>query len=150
MQHSGVTVRELLASRPESYGLPLELLAGRTMSLDGYQLAVQAHLNPLASAGWGAKIALDFGNPLELLVATILSAQCTDEKVNEVTATLFTKYRTAQDYLAVPEDELRRVFNIGIGYCVVVPAAHSGPEDLVIGDFAARGVFEDQPASAIP
>jgi len=40
-------------------------------------------------------------------VATILSAQCTDEKVNEVTATLFTKYRKAADYLAVPEDELR-------------------------------------------
>src|SRR3989454_8965539 len=54
-----------------------------------------------------AKVALNFSNPLECLVATILSAQCTDEKVNEVTATLFTKYRTAQDYLAVPEDELR-------------------------------------------
>ncbi|HEY6067454.1 MAG TPA: geranylgeranyl reductase family protein [Gaiellaceae bacterium] len=37
----------------------LAFLAGRTTSLDGYQLAVQAHLNPLASAGWGAKIALD-------------------------------------------------------------------------------------------
>ncbi len=37
----------------------LALLAGRTTSLDGYQVAVQAHLNPLASAGWGAKIALD-------------------------------------------------------------------------------------------
>jgi endonuclease-3 len=54
-----------------------------------------------------AKVALNFSNPLECLVATILSAQCTDEKVNEVTATLFTKYRTAGDYLAVPEDELR-------------------------------------------
>ena len=54
-----------------------------------------------------AKVALNFSNPLECLVATILSAQCTDEKVNEVTATLFTKYRTAEDYLAVPEDELR-------------------------------------------
>ena len=54
-----------------------------------------------------ATIALHFSNPLELLVATILSAQCTDEKVNEVTATLFEKYRTAEDYLAVPEDELR-------------------------------------------
>jgi len=54
-----------------------------------------------------AKVALNFSNPLECLVATILSAQCTDEKVNEVTATLFIKYRTAQDYLAVPEDELR-------------------------------------------
>lgn len=54
-----------------------------------------------------AKVALDFSNPLECLVATILSAQCTDEKVNEVTSVLFRKYRTAEDYLRVPEDELR-------------------------------------------
>jgi endonuclease-3 len=54
-----------------------------------------------------AKVALNFSNPLECLVATILSAQCTDEKVNEVTATLFEKYRTAEDYLAVPEGELK-------------------------------------------
>ncbi len=45
-----------------------------------------------------AKIALKFSNPLELLVATILSAQCTDERVNEVTEKLFKKYRTAKDY----------------------------------------------------
>ncbi|HEU4529402.1 MAG TPA: endonuclease III [Actinomycetota bacterium] len=55
-----------------------------------------------------AKVALNFSTPLEMLVATILSAQCTDEKVNEVTATLFRKYRTAEDYLRVPEDELKR------------------------------------------
>jgi endonuclease III len=54
-----------------------------------------------------AKVALRFTNPLECLVATILSAQCTDEKVNEVTSTLFVKYPTAAAYLAVPEDELR-------------------------------------------
>lgn len=54
-----------------------------------------------------AKVALTFSNALEMLVATILSAQCTDEKVNEVTATLFQKYRTAEDYLRVPEDELK-------------------------------------------
>jgi endonuclease III len=54
-----------------------------------------------------AHVALHFSNPLECLVATILSAQCTDEKVNEVTATLFPKYRTAADYLRVPEDELK-------------------------------------------
>jgi endonuclease-3 len=42
-----------------------------------------------------------------MLVATILSAQCTDEKVNEVTEALFQKYRTAEDYLKVPEDELK-------------------------------------------
>jgi endonuclease-3 len=45
-----------------------------------------------------AKIALHYTNPLELLIATILSAQCTDERVNIVTKTLFKKYRTAEDY----------------------------------------------------
>jgi endonuclease-3 len=54
-----------------------------------------------------AKVALRFSNPLECLVATILSAQCTDEKVNEVTASLFRKYRSAEDYLRAPEDELK-------------------------------------------
>jgi len=53
-----------------------------------------------------AKVALNFSNPLEMLVATILSAQCTDERVNQVTKTLFDKYRTPQDYLRVPESEL--------------------------------------------
>jgi len=55
-----------------------------------------------------AKIALRFSNPLELLVATILSAQATDKKVNEVTESLFRKYRTPEDYLKVPEAELAR------------------------------------------
>jgi len=51
-----------------------------------------------------AKIALSFKTPLELLVATILSAQCTDERVNQVTGSLFNKYRTARDYAAaLPE-----------------------------------------------
>lgn len=45
-----------------------------------------------------AHCALDFQTPLELLVATILSAQCTDERVNLVTKSLFQKYRTAADY----------------------------------------------------
>jgi len=45
-----------------------------------------------------AKVALNHGNPLEILVATILSAQCTDKKVNEVTTTLFKRYKTAKDY----------------------------------------------------
>jgi len=46
------------------------------------------------------KIALNFSNPLELLVATILSARCTDIKVNEVTGNLFRKYKSAEDYAA--------------------------------------------------
>jgi endonuclease-3 len=54
-----------------------------------------------------ASIALRFSSPLELLVATILSAQCTDAKVNEVTEILFRKYTSPEDYLRVPEDELK-------------------------------------------
>lgn len=53
-----------------------------------------------------ARVALRFSNPLECLVAVILSAQATDKKVNEVTETLFRKYRTPEDYLKVPEAEL--------------------------------------------
>jgi endonuclease-3 len=45
-----------------------------------------------------ARIALNYTNPLELLIATILSAQCTDERVNIVTKTLFKKYRNVEDY----------------------------------------------------
>ena len=45
-----------------------------------------------------ARIALKYGNPIQLLVAVILSAQCTDKKVNEVTADLFKKYKTAADF----------------------------------------------------
>jgi endonuclease-3 len=61
----------------------------------------------LSAAYPDAKVALRFSNPLEILVATILSAQCTDAKVNEVTEHLFRKYRTPEDYLRVPEDELK-------------------------------------------
>jgi endonuclease III len=53
-----------------------------------------------------AAVALRASDPLEMLVATILSAQCTDERVNKVTETLFQKYRTPQDYLEVPAEEL--------------------------------------------
>lgn len=55
-----------------------------------------------------AKIELRFGNSLELAVATILSAQCTDVKVNEVTAKLFLKYKAPVDYLTVPVEELEQ------------------------------------------
>ena len=55
-----------------------------------------------------ARCALDFANPLELLIATILSAQCTDERVNSVTRTLFKKYRTADDYVSASEDALAK------------------------------------------
>ena len=54
------------------------------------------------------KIELNHTNPLELLVATILSAQCTDKRVNEVTRKLFNKYRTARDYAEADRAELEQ------------------------------------------
>ena len=56
----------------------------------------------------GAKCSLNFSNPLELLVATELSAQCTDERVNIVTAGLFKKYRAVEDYAAVSQEEFEQ------------------------------------------
>ena len=52
---------------------------------------------------------LDFGTPLELAVATILSAQCTDRRVNEVTPKLFARYPTAADYAAAERAELEEL-----------------------------------------
>lgn len=55
-----------------------------------------------------ARCSLNFTNPLELLIATQLSAQCTDERVNIVTADLFKKYRSVEDYATVSQEELEQ------------------------------------------
>ena len=55
-----------------------------------------------------AKIALRYSNPLELLVATILSAQATDEQINKITPSLFKKYKKAEDYANVDVKELEQ------------------------------------------
>ena len=55
-----------------------------------------------------AKTALNYSNPLEILVATMLSAQTTDERVNIVTQNLFKKYRTPEDYANVDIKELEQ------------------------------------------
>jgi endonuclease-3 len=55
-----------------------------------------------------AKCTLNYSNPLELLIATQLSAQCTDERVNIVTATLFQKYRNVEDFAQVSQEELEQ------------------------------------------
>jgi endonuclease-3 len=52
---------------------------------------------------------LDFKNPLELLVATILSAQCTDVRVNIVTKALFKRCKVAKDYAEIPQEELEEI-----------------------------------------
>lgn len=67
---------------------------------------VAALLEALRRTYPDAHCELNYSNPLELLVATILSAQCTDKRVNQVTAELFRRYRTAADYANAPRAEL--------------------------------------------
>jgi endonuclease III len=67
---------------------------------------VRRILDGLARMYPDARIELESSTPLELLVATILSAQCTDQRVNQVTAGLFPKYRTAHDWAAIPPARL--------------------------------------------
>ncbi len=55
-----------------------------------------------------ATCSLNYTNPLELLIATQLSAQCTDERVNKVTANLFQKYRSVEDFAMVGQEELEQ------------------------------------------
>ena len=54
------------------------------------------------------KSAISFSNPFQLLIATILSAQCTDERVNIVTKTLFKKYKKPQDFISISTGELEK------------------------------------------
>ena len=67
---------------------------------------VKQIISRLKRAHPDAKLALDYSTPLELLVALILAAQCTDAKVNEVTPSLFRRYRNARDYAEAPQAEL--------------------------------------------
>ena len=78
----------------------MDLILGwvMVMSKEDLKGRVLEIINRLEKEHPDAKIALNFSNPLELLVATILAAQCTDERVNQVTRNLFKKYRSAEDY----------------------------------------------------
>src|SRR5437016_1332931 len=69
---------------------------------------VQAIIAELRRLYPDAKCSLNFSTPLELLVATQLAAQCTDERVNIVTEKLFRKYRTVEDYATVSQEELEK------------------------------------------
>ncbi|MBA2323572.1 MAG: endonuclease III [Pseudonocardiales bacterium] len=70
---------------------------------------VRRMVRVLAEAYPDAHCELDFNTPFELAVATILSAQCTDKRVNEVTPTLFARYRTAADYAGADRAELEEM-----------------------------------------
>jgi len=80
-------------------------------SLDAKRARARKIIRALKKAYPDAKIALDFSNPLELLVATILAAQCTDERVNRVTPALFAKYRTARDWAQADLGALERLIH---------------------------------------
>ncbi|HKC63690.1 MAG TPA: endonuclease III [Pyrinomonadaceae bacterium] len=88
------------------------------------------------------RCSLNYSNPLELLIATILSAQCTDERVNKVTADLFRKYRRCEDYYNVEQTELEKdIHSTGFyrnkakaiqAACRIIAEKHKGrvPESL--------------------
>ena len=82
--------------------MPRETIAVKTVRLnkiiDGFQKAYpDAHCE------------LDYANPLQLLIAVILSAQCTDKRVNMITPALFKKYHTAKDFADAPRTELEQL-----------------------------------------
>jgi len=77
-------------------------------SLEALKTRTREVIRRLKRAYPGAKCSLNHTNPFELLIATILSAQCTDERVNIVTADLFRKYRKPEDYLNVSPRELEK------------------------------------------
>lgn len=95
----------------------------------------------------GGVIGLNWSTPLELLVATILSAQSTDKKINELTPELFTKYQTPEDYLSVAEEELQAdIYQTGTyrqkarnirGACQALIERHSGEVPLSMGELVA-------------
>ena len=82
------------------------MTAGRNRAAERGHPETGAILRLLAQSYPDARCGLEFEDPVQLLIATILSAQCTDERVNLVTRRLFTRYRTPADYLAVPESQL--------------------------------------------
>jgi endonuclease III len=77
-------------------------------SLKRQQARAVAILGRLKSTYPDARCELDWGTPLELAVATLLSAQCTDRRVNMVTPGLFRKYRTARDWARTSQETLER------------------------------------------
>jgi endonuclease III len=76
------------------------------MKKDGIKKRVTEIIKLLSKEIPDSKIALNFSSPFELLIATILSAQCTDTRVNQVTEYLFKKYRSPKDYVEVDPAEL--------------------------------------------
>ena len=119
-----------------------EMLAGSVEKSASGETHLAAMIAALKNSYSGATCALEHVDPLQLLVATILSAQCTDKRVNLVTKDLFKRYRSATDYAnADPTAFAREIRSTGffqnktkniIGCCKKLVAEHGGkvPDDL--------------------
>jgi endonuclease-3 len=102
----------------------------------------EAILSRLADTYPESRCSLDHENPLQLLVATVLSAQCTDAAVNRATPALFARFRTAQDYADATQEEMEQVVRsinffrnkakalIGLGRALVENHGGEVPVDL--------------------
>jgi endonuclease III len=88
--------------------MPRSFVAEARRRVGPKRVRIRPVIERLKAAHPDATIALRSRNPLELLVAVMLSAQTTDVNVNRVTEKLFAKYRRPEDYLAVPPEELER------------------------------------------
>lgn len=103
---------------------------------------VREIIEQLKRAYPNAHCELDYTNPLELLIATILSAQCTDKRVNIVTKELFRVCKTAEDYVSLPQEQLEEIVKTtgffrakakNIKACCADLVAHHGgevPQDM--------------------
>ena len=112
------------------------------MAINTEQQRTRKLISLLTRAYPDARCSLNHTNPLELLVATILSAQCTDERVNIVTVELFRKYRRSEDYVKVATGELEQdIRSTGFyrnkakaiqGACAIICEQHDGkvPDEI--------------------
>jgi endonuclease-3 len=116
-------------------------------NLEARRARTQQIIAGLRRAYPDAHCELNFSSPLELLIATILSAQCTDKQVNIVTAELFTKYRSAADYAAAAPEQLEAdVRRIGLyknkaknirACCQKLVAQHAGEVPRTMAELTA-------------
>ena len=92
---------------------------------------------------------LNFKTPLELLIATILSAQCTDKRVNMVTPALFKKYRSAKDYAAAPAGELENAIK-STGFFNSKAKSIRGATSTIAQKFGGRVPDSMEPLRELP
>jgi len=98
---------------------------------------MRAILAALKRAYPNAKCSLDYQNPLQLLVATILSAQCTDARVNKTTPALFARYRTARDFANAKLPELEKYVR-ATGFYRNKAKNIQGACKLIVGKFGGK------------